>query len=132
MKPFDFQSIFRRSLVLIALAIPTLVQAQSWQAAAGGQNHDKGRQALAFLPNEMWVHAGDSITWDFIPDEIHTVTFLTPGQIRLPFVVGCPGTTPSGSTFHRSASPNTGPSTSAHTYPLVIPSPATFPPQSHP
>jgi plastocyanin len=126
MKPFDFQSIFRRSLVLIALAIPTLVQAQSWQATVGGQNHDKGRQALAYLPNEMWVHAGDSITWDFIPDEIHTVSFLTPGQIRLPFVVGCPGTTPSGSPFDGSACVNSGPSTSGQSYTVVFPSPGNF------
>jgi plastocyanin len=126
MKPFDFQSIFRRSLVLIALTIPTLVQAQSWQATVGGQNHDKGRQALAYLPNEMWVHAGDSITWDFIPDEIHTVSFLTPGQIRLPFVVGCPGTTPSGSPFDGSACVNSGPSTSGQSYTVVFPSPGNF------
>jgi plastocyanin len=126
MKPLEFQSIFRRSLVLIALVIPTLIQAQSWQAAAGGQSHDKGRQALAFLPNEMWVHAGDSITWNFIPDEIHTVSFLTPGQVRLPFVVGCPGTTPDGSPFDGSACVNSGPSTSGQTYTVFFPSPGNF------
>jgi plastocyanin len=125
MKPFEFQTIFRWS-VLIALTIPTLVQAESWQAAVGGQNHDKGRQALAFLPNEMWVHAGDSITWDFIPDEIHTVSFLTPGQVRLPFVMGCPGTTPNGSPFDGSACVNSGPSTSGQTYTVVFPSPGNF------
>jgi hypothetical protein len=36
-------------------------------------------QALAFLPNEIWIHAGDSITWTFPVSEPHTVTFLTPG-----------------------------------------------------
>ena len=40
----------------------------------GAQTNDKGRQALAFLPNEICIHAGDSITWQFDADEIHTVT----------------------------------------------------------
>ena len=34
-----------------------------WKATVGAQSHDKGRQALAFLPNELWIHAGDSIAW---------------------------------------------------------------------
>jgi plastocyanin len=50
-----------------------------------------GRQGLAFLPNEIWIHAGDSITWTVTADEPHTVTFLTDGQIRPSFTVGCPG-----------------------------------------
>jgi plastocyanin len=74
----------------------------------------------------MWVHAGDSITWNFIPDEIHTVSFLTPGQVRLPFVVGCPGTTPDGSPFDGSACVNSGPSTSGQTYTVLFPSPGNF------
>ena len=42
------------------LLISALVQAQDWQVQVGAQSKDKGRQALAFLPNEMWIHAGDS------------------------------------------------------------------------
>ena len=38
-------------------------------------------QALAFLPNEIWIHAGDSITWPFASGDTYTVTFLTVGQI---------------------------------------------------
>jgi plastocyanin len=126
MKPFEFHSTFRRWLVLAALVIPTVVQAQSWKAAVGAQSLNKGRQALAFLPNEMWVHAGDSVTWNFIPDEIHTVSFLTPGQVRLPFMVGCPGTTPDGSTFDGSACVNSGPSTNGQTYTVVFPAAGNF------
>jgi plastocyanin len=63
-----------------------------------------GKQALAFLPNEVWVHTGDSVTWTFPTDEIHTVTFLKqntlPEQLRPPRPGapggGCPGTTPDG------------------------------------
>jgi plastocyanin len=62
-----------------------------WQASVGAQSQDKGRQVVAFLPNELWIHVGDSIQWTVNADEIHTITFLTVGQIRVPFSVGCPG-----------------------------------------
>src|SRR2546427_394059 len=67
------------------------------QATVGAQNGDKGKQALAFLPNEIWILAPGSVTWTFPTDEIHTITFLKPAQNRPPFQVGCPGATPSGS-----------------------------------
>jgi plastocyanin len=92
----------RWMLTLAVLIVPQAVQAQ-WQATVGAQSKDLGRQALAFLPNEIWIHAGDNITWTVAVDEIHTVTFLKPGQIRLPFAVGCPGFSPSGSSFDGSA-----------------------------
>ena len=66
--------------------MPQVTQAKTWQATAGAQSNDLGRQALAFLPNEVWIHAGDEITWTFPTEEIHTVTFLKqdtiPQQIR--------------------------------------------------
>jgi plastocyanin len=62
--------------------------AVTWEATAGAESSDKGIQALAFLPNGLWIHVGDSITWTFPTPEIHTVTFLdqdtTPEQIRPP------------------------------------------------
>jgi plastocyanin len=36
------------------------------------------------LPNEFWVHTGDSIRWTFPTHERHTLTFLTSGQTRPP------------------------------------------------
>jgi plastocyanin len=69
-------------VILAVLAAPQVLPAQhNWKAAVGAQNTDKGRQALAFLPNEFWIHSGDSITWTSESDEIHTVTFLTAKQI---------------------------------------------------
>jgi plastocyanin len=82
-------------LGLVALAVfsfPRPVEAQeNWHAKVGAETPDMGRQALAFVPNEIWIHAGDSITWTFNSDEIHTVSFLVVGQIFPPFPVGCPG-----------------------------------------
>jgi plastocyanin len=84
-----------------------------------------GSQALAFLPNELWIHTNDSIRWTLASTEIHTVTFLIPpppppppgqlGQIRQPLFgptfgvqVGCPGVTPDGSSFDGSTCVNSG------------------------
>lgn len=35
---------------------------QSWQAFDGAESQDHAIQVIAFLPNEMWIHPGDSIT----------------------------------------------------------------------
>ena len=75
-----FSAIFRWTLMAAVALIPQMVQAQ-WHATVGAQGPEKGHQALAFLPNEIWIHAGDSITWTFDADEIHTVTFLQGHQI---------------------------------------------------
>src|ERR1700722_675299 len=90
-------------------------QAQDWQATGGGESPDRGRQALGFLPNELWIHTGDTIRWTFPTHERHTLTFLTPGQTRPPnfgpifdVPVGCPGLTPDGSSFDGSACVTTG------------------------
>jgi plastocyanin len=91
-----------------ALVFSQPAHGQAWQATAGAQSPDKGRQAVAFLPNEVWIHAGDSITWTFATDEPHSVTFLQPGQVRPSFVVGCPGATTDGSPFDGSACVNSG------------------------
>src|SRR5215470_12954464 len=100
-----FSSIFRCVLAFSALIIPQLVQAQ-WQGIVGAESPNRESQALAFLPNELWIHAGDSIRWTFPAHERHTLTFLTPGQTRPPgfgpvfgVPVGCPGLTPDGSSF---------------------------------
>ena len=78
------------ALILALLLLPRPIHAQTiWHATVGAQSHDKGHQALAFLPNELWIHAGDSIMWQWDVDEIHTLSFLGTGQIRQPFPFGC-------------------------------------------
>ncbi len=96
--------------LLIAMLVPLSALADTWQLQAGAESPNRGKQALAFLPNEIWIHAGDSIRWTFPTHERHTLTFLRPGQTRPPgfgptfgILVGCPGTTPDGSSFDGSA-----------------------------
>lgn len=110
-----------------AVVFSQAVHAQSWQASAGAQSPDKGRQALAFLPNEIWIHAGESVTWTFATDEPHSVTFLMPGQVRPSYLAGCPGTTVNGAPFDNSACVNSGrigaPGT---TFTVVFPKPGNY------
>src|SRR5450432_4280174 len=89
--------------VLASLAISQTVQAQqTWQATLGAQSKDMGKQVMAFLPNEMWIHVNDTINWTSASDEIHTVSFLVVGQAYTDFQTGCPGTSASGSSFNGS------------------------------
>src|SRR5713226_6927973 len=118
--------------VLIAARVP--VAASQVQATAGVQSQDQGKQALAFLPNEIWIHVGESITWTFPTGEIHTVTFLkqnaTPQQLRLPRPGlpggGCPGTTPDGSSFDGSTCVTSSELVSGQTYTVNFPTAGNF------
>src|SRR5260370_6759927 len=105
-----FRPILRQCALLIALSVPPSAWADNWQLQVGAQNGDQAHQALAFLPNEIWIHTGDSITWTFPAGEIHTVTFLKPGQVRPSRLVGCPGinATPAFSLFDNTACVNSG------------------------
>src|SRR3974390_959003 len=111
----QLQRIFWHYALLIALLAPHSALANTWQLQVGAESSDRANQALAFLPNEIWIHAGDSIRWTFPTQERHTLTFLTPGQVRPPLFgptweveVGCPGTTPDGSSFDGSACVHSG------------------------
>ncbi len=124
MKAFEstsFTSHFRWLLVLAILIVPQVVHAQ-WRATVGAQSNNMGRQALAFLPNEIWIHAGDNITWNFDVDEIHTVTFLKAGQTRLHRLVGCPGFTLGASaTFDGSTCVTTASLVKGQTFTVTFP-----------
>jgi plastocyanin len=117
---------------LVAGGATSVASATEWTASAGAQSPDQGRQALAFLSNEFWIHAGDSITWTFRTGEIHTVTFLKPGQIRpslnspAGIFIGCPNSTPDGSSFDGSACVTSAPSTTGQTYTVNFPTAGNF------
>jgi plastocyanin len=102
------------AVILSGASTTRTLQAKEWEAAVGAQSRDLGSQALAFLPNELWVHTNDSIRWTLSSTEIHTVTFLIPGQLRPPnfgvfgVPVGCPGSTPDGASFDGSTCVNSG------------------------
>src|SRR5215471_20063381 len=111
--------------LLFALAgviSPNRVQAATtWSVAMGAQSKDMSRQAMAFLPNEIWIKQYDGITWTSQTDEIHTVSLLKQssggaplvGTSRPPFPAGCtaggqggPVGTPNPSSFDGTACVN--------------------------
>jgi plastocyanin len=116
-------------VALLATITATRVQpaaADQWRMIAGTQSRDKGAQALAFLPGEMWIHAGDSIAFVFPTDERHTATFLIPGQTRPKFQIGCPGSTPDGSGYTGATCVNSDVLMGGHTYSVTFPQPGNY------
>ncbi|PYY13962.1 MAG: hypothetical protein DMG60_20935 [Acidobacteria bacterium] len=129
-KGIDMRRTSRWLVVLgTAIVFSQALVAESWQATVGAQSTDKGVQVLAFLPNEIWIHTGDSITWTFDSDEAHSVTFLKTGQARPTFAAGCPGTTPMSPTpeVNSSTCVNSGLiTTPGMTYTVVFTSPGNY------
>jgi plastocyanin len=122
-----YSLVFPSLLALAVLSVPPTVQAQqTWNASVGAESGDMGRQVLAFLPNEIWIHAGDSVTWTVVTDEPHTVTFLIANQIRNPFNVGCPGYSPNNSPFDGSACVSTPPMVNGQTFTVIFPATGNF------
>jgi plastocyanin len=133
MKRFEsirFSAVFTWMLVPVVLIVPKAAKAAGaeWQASVGAQNQDAAKQAMAFLPNELWIYAGDSIAWTSKAGEGHTVTFLkqdltgasTAGTSRpangTTGLTGCAGdtqggtpVTSSGLSFDGTACVNSGP-----------------------
>ncbi|MEO6872739.1 MAG: plastocyanin/azurin family copper-binding protein [Chthoniobacterales bacterium] len=114
-------------LLLLGLALSSAAQAQTqWFATVGAQTNDKAGQALAFLPNEIWIHAGDRITWTFQADEIHTVTFLTVDQPRPFFGDGCPGFSTDPATYDGTSCVTTPPMVKGQTFTVIFPAAGNF------
>ena len=53
---------------------------RSWTVQVGSESWDQGIQGMAFLPSDITVNKGDTISWEANSAEIHTVTFLASGQ----------------------------------------------------
>ena len=115
-------------IVLVAtLVVPHSVQAQqTWSALAGAQTKDMATQAIAFLPNEMWIHAGDSITWTSASGDIHTVSFLIAHQPLTDFTTGCPGFSNSGVSFNGTSCVTAPPLTIGQEFTVKFPTPGNY------
>jgi plastocyanin len=111
--------------VLWGVASASATSPQTWHATVGAQSADKGRQALAFLPNEIWIHAGDRITWRFDADDVHTVTFLTATQPRPDFTTLLPPF-PNPATFDGSTSVTTPLLVNGATFTVIFPKTGNF------
>lgn len=63
--------------VVPGAASAAAVTSTNWKLTAGAQSRDEGIQANAFLPHDVSVNVGDTITWTVATGEFHTVTFLS-------------------------------------------------------
>jgi plastocyanin len=118
-------SSLRWMLLFAVLIVPQAGRALEWHATVGAQSADKGRQALAFLPNEIWIHEGDRITWRFDADDVHTVTFLTATQPRPDFTTLVPPF-PNPATFDGSTFVTTPLLVNGATFTVIFPKTGNF------
>jgi plastocyanin len=51
-----------------------------WRVLVGNQSRNMAVQGMRFLPGQVWVDQGDTVTWTANAAEIHTVTFLRGGK----------------------------------------------------
>lgn len=58
---------------------------KTWHVSVGIETKDHAIQGMSFLVPEIWINQGDTVVWTSHSGEIHTVTFLKPGQERPPF-----------------------------------------------
>jgi plastocyanin len=126
---FDLSSLFVRLTIMLAVLIAPNVARAQWRATVGAQSWNSAHQALAFLPNELWIHAGDDVTWTFQAGEIHTVTFLATSpsaQVRPPFQVGCPGFSGEPVTFDGTACISTPPLVKGASFKVAFPAVGNF------
>jgi plastocyanin len=95
-------------MLAASVVAPAVVAADApvaWQAGAGVATRDQAVQANSFLPRQLSVNVGDSITWTVKSGEFHTVTFLS-GAEAPPFVI----LTPEGPQINpAAAAPSGGP-----------------------
>ncbi|HET8910833.1 MAG TPA: plastocyanin/azurin family copper-binding protein [Ktedonobacteraceae bacterium] len=55
-------------------------QPRTWHAVVAIENKSQSIQGMAFLPQSLWINVGDTVVWTAKAGDIHTVTFLKPGQ----------------------------------------------------
>jgi len=66
-------------------AAKELSSPRTWYAQVGVESTNHAIQGMAFLPGVLWINVGDTVVWTVKAGEIHTVTFLKPGQTPPPF-----------------------------------------------
>lgn len=53
---------------------------RTWTVQVGLESSNQAIQGMSFLPENIYINAGDKVTWRANAAEIHTVTFLAEGQ----------------------------------------------------
>jgi plastocyanin len=103
----------------------------TWTVLVGSQTPDMAVQGERFLPGDVTIDAGDSVTWKANSAEIHTVTFVNGGAVQssLPPFTGAPSqvTPAGGDTMMPATDFNSGILVmGAPDYTLTFPTPGTY------
>lgn len=98
MKQKEIHFRFTASMILLGALLATFLsvslvsahgtgkpQPRTWHAVVAVESRDHAIQGMAFLPGVLWVNVGDKVVWTVKAGDIHTVTFLPPGQTPPPF-----------------------------------------------
>jgi plastocyanin len=74
-------------LVSLGTTLPAMAQGQSqkaqtqtWYVLVGYDSQNHTITGMDFLPDQIWIDAGDTVVWNVYSVEPHTVSFLPPGQ----------------------------------------------------
>src|SRR6476469_2556051 len=95
---------------VVALIVPVVVGSSSsagaaapmtWHVRVGAESPDMAVAGMGFLPSNVWVDQGDTVSWTANSAEPHTVTFLAPGTALPDFNPFDPSqTAPQGSSVY--------------------------------
>ncbi len=103
MKRISFLSVVFVFLLTAAFPMPPALaasaeqpasQVQTYTVMVGVDNVKSGVSVGAFFPESLTIHTGDTVHWVQNANEIHTVTFLLPGQAIPEVIVPAPANTP--------------------------------------
>ncbi|MFH5878571.1 plastocyanin/azurin family copper-binding protein [Arthrobacter sp. NA-172] len=89
-KPLLLSRLRALLVLLLALVLPLALSgaavadggksARTWTVQVGSESSDQAIQGMSFLPKDIFINAGDKVTWEANAAEIHTVSFLAAGQ----------------------------------------------------
>jgi plastocyanin len=93
------------AVLFLGLAAPgtsfngTIARAQStpqtYTVLVGAEDLGLKTEVMKYFPSTLQIHVGDTVTWQINSMEMHTVTFLAPGDTLPAFVVPAPDGQPS-------------------------------------
>ena len=85
MRALKLSTISLLAVLLLLLAFATTAQAttrhhpRTYAVLVGAENAHRGIDVMAFFPDSITIHVGDTVRWIQNSNEIHTVTFLGGG-----------------------------------------------------
>lgn len=112
----------------VKATVPAATEPVTWMVMAGVESPDMAVMGMGFYPKNIFVNAGDTVTWTVQSSEFHTITFLKAGDSEPAFDPTDPtqATPQGGSTYDGHSYYNSGLLVSGKTYSLTFDMPGDF------